>query len=86
MAKEEKKTDPSKMQKPKPSYEQLEEQVKQLLILVDGYKAKADQLASKANAIATGQVMARKTAQDVHLELSVHEAECQQKGGKNSFQ
>lgn len=47
MAKEEKKADSSNDAKPKPSYEQLEEQVKQLLILVDGYKAKADQLEVK---------------------------------------
>tara|TARA_A100001015_G_C14759894_1_gene620981 strand:- start:667 stop:834 length:168 start_codon:yes stop_codon:yes gene_type:complete len=44
MAKEEKKADSSNNAKSKPSYEQLEEQVKQLLILVNGYKAKADQL------------------------------------------
>lgn len=41
MAKEDKKVEPAN---DKPSYEQLEQQVQQLLKLVNGYKQKADQL------------------------------------------
>tara|TARA_R100000654_G_scaffold821_4_gene3183 strand:+ start:16294 stop:16461 length:168 start_codon:yes stop_codon:yes gene_type:complete len=44
MAKESKTSNAAKNEKDKPTYEQLEETIRQLSMLVEGYRNKADQL------------------------------------------